>query len=110
VPPGFSYNIGVDPALVNISFDNPCTITLTDTAKKTYQLTVLKAKVPPNPIWPPFTPPQGFDPNVLKCPAGKGVVPPENWCNFTNETSKPAAPPDPPQYSLSTRQPLQPQP
>jgi hypothetical protein len=107
VEPGFSYNLGVDPSVADISFEHPCTITLTDTNNNKYQFNVLKAKVPPEPIWPPFTPPQGFDPNVVNCPAGKGLVPPEQWCNFMNETSKPAAPPDPPQYSLSTRQPLQ---
>jgi hypothetical protein len=107
VPPGFSYNIGVDPSEIDISLTNPCLITLTDTNNRKYQFNVLKAGVPPKPIWPDFAPLQGFDPKVLDCPAGKGIVPPGDWCVFTNETSKAGIRPEPPQYSLSTRQPIQ---
>jgi hypothetical protein len=108
VPPGVGYIMGVDPATRIISPSKPCTVTLTDTKKRTYQITILKAKVPPDPIWPPFQPSGGnnFDPTVVNCPSGAGVVPPAQWCVFTNEVAKTAAPPNAPTYSLSTRGPL----
>jgi len=101
-----AYAIGLDPAFEKISADNPCPITLTDTKKRKYQLVVLKAKVPPDPIWPDFKASAGrnFDPKVVKCPALDGFVPPDQWCNFLNETADPTQ--KPPVYDIGTRGPL----
>jgi hypothetical protein len=93
------YSIGVNPDLYTF----PCTITFTDTENRKYQIKVLTAKVPPLPIWEPWDQ-TGFDPKVMACPTGTGVVPPDQWCSFTNETARPTPPP--PFYNLSARAPL----
>jgi hypothetical protein len=103
--PTGGYVFGVDPKLQTF----PCTISLTDSVNNKYQITVAKAAVPPNPIWPFFCGKNctGFDSTVVSCPSGSGLVPPAQWCNFTNETTDTAAHPAP-IYSLSARAPLQP--
>mgnify|MGYP001229635207 CR=1 FL=1 len=97
-----AYAFGIDPALV----DMPCTVTLLDSANQKYQLKILKAAVPPKQIWPTFKAAGGvnFDPAVLSCPSGNGLVPPANWCNFTNELADPTQTPG--IYSISTRGPV----
>ncbi len=100
VPANTGYSLGVDPSVQTF----PCTVTLTDSNNKKYQIKVLKAAVPPKPIWPLFTQPSGFDPKVVSCPSPAGVVPPAQWCNFSNEVTQPNL--KPPVYSLATRVPL----
>jgi hypothetical protein len=105
--PNGAYVFGVDPKLQSF----PCTISLTDSSNNKYQITVQKAAVPPTPIWPFFcqTNCTGFDPMVVSCPSGTGLVPPGNRCNFTNETTNTSATPAP-AYGLAAREPLQPAP
>ena len=108
-PTNAGYVIGVDPSFQRISPDSPCKITLTDTKNRKYRLVVKQAKVPPHPIWPAFKPggPGGnFDKNVISCPQLDGFVPPDQWCNHTNETAKPASAPGGPAYELGIRSPL----
>ena len=80
------WNLGVNPKWTTTF---PCTITLEDTAGKKYEIEVRKAGIPPNAIWPPFTPgiaPLNFDPNVISCPSGANA----QWCkNGVNETANP---------------------
>ncbi len=92
------YSIGVNPELYTF----PCTITLTDTKNKKYQIEVKKAASSP-PFWPLWSKPSGFDTDVVACPTATGVVPPAEWCMFTNETTTPGPPPF---YNLSVRVPL----
>ena len=101
------YVFGVDPKLQSF----PCTISLTDTSNRKYQITVRNADVPPKPIWPFYcrTACSGFDTAVVSCPSGGGLVSPDQWCNFTNETTDTSAKPAP-IYSLSAREPVQPSP
>jgi len=87
---------GVDPALTRIDDQNPCPITLLDSANRKYQFVILRAKapgitLPQTAIWPAFEPKAGknFDPTVVACPAKNGFVPPEKWCNLANEKSQP---------------------
>lgn len=108
-----TYVIGIDPAITKISNQNPCKITLKDSKGRKYQLVVLRAQapgtqIPQKPIWPPFEPTAGknFDPDVMACPAVDGFVPPDKWCDFTNQVSNPTKTPPPGQYSISTRSPL----
>lgn len=105
--PTDGYGIGVDPVVQNISSTNPCLITLMDSENRTYQLKILQAKSPPKPIWPAFKASGGrnFDPNVMICPTKDGIVPPEKWCQYTNELADPTQ--NPGMYSISTRAPLQ---
>jgi hypothetical protein len=100
VPVGSGYSLGVDPSVQTF----PCTVTLTDSNNQKYRLKVLKAAVPPKPIWPLFTKPSGFDPTVMSCPSAGGVVPPAEWCDFINEVTLTSE--KPPVYSLATRVPL----
>jgi hypothetical protein len=76
IPPGGNgaYSLGVDPAVQSF----PCTMTLSDSNNKTYQVTVLKAGIFPKAIWPPWKPASGklFDPTVVSCPSAGGGVPP----------------------------------
>jgi hypothetical protein len=101
-----AYAFGVDPVVQNISATNPCPITLADTKNRKYQMIILRAGIPPAPIWPAFMPSSGrnFDTSVLNCPTAAGIVPPASWCNYTNELANPT--PKPPTYSLSARGPL----
>jgi hypothetical protein len=66
------YVFGVDPKLQTF----PCTISLTDSNNKKYQITVLKADAPPKPIWPFFCQKNcsGFDKTVVSCPSGAGIA------------------------------------
>ena len=93
------YSIGVNPELYKF----PCTLTLTDSKARKYQIDIKQAMIPPAPIWPPFGP-TGFDRKVVSCPRAAGVVGPARWCGFTNETADPTK--TPPFYNLSTRAPL----
>lgn len=103
-----AYGFGVDPAIEKISAANPCLITLTDSKDRIYQLKILKADIPPNPIWPPFqpAPPKFVDSAVVSCPTSSDpkFVPPGQWCNFLNEVANPNVKPR--QYSISGRGPL----
>lgn len=96
-PPGW----GMNPALYRF----PCTITLTDNRGSRYQLQILEAGIPQNPIWPPH-PPGVFDPKVVACPDVPGFVKPPEWCARINEVATPANGPTAPQYSLSLPGPL----
>lgn len=97
-----AYALGIDPSLVRM----PCTVTFLDSDNKKYQLKILKAAVPPKQIWPTFKAANGvnFDPAVLSCPSGDGLVAPKNWCSFTNELADPTQKPG--IYSISTRGPF----
>lgn len=93
--------LGIDPQLTKINANNPCRITLKDTSNRKYQFIILKAKppgdtLPQKPIWPAFKPSPGalVDPEVVSCPNKNGFVPPDQWCNQVNETSKPSAVPN----------------
>jgi hypothetical protein len=103
-----AYAIGVDPALYKISAANPCKLTLKDTKNRTYQIVVSQAQIPPKAIWPHFPRPDqkgNFDKTVVSCPNTAGLVPPAQWCNYTNETAKPKSLGGP-EYTLSVRAPL----
>lgn len=102
--PGKGYGIGVDPALTKITNAQPCNITLMDSKKRKYRIVILKADVPPKPIWPEFKG-DGFDPNVVACPALNGFVAPDDWCKYINETANPNEKPG--RYGISTRVPLE---
>ncbi len=100
----FGYVIGVD-AVVHRTY--PCKITLSDTKGRKYRLRVDKAGLPPAPIWPAFKPDSNssFDKAVIACPGVAGFVPPQQWCNFTNEVAVPKQQGGP-QYELGLRSPL----
>jgi hypothetical protein len=106
---GEGFTIGIDPAVHKISAGNPCKITLTDTKNRKYRIIVRMAQIPPKAIWPAFqvSPDSGnFDKTVVSCPAVAGFVPPDQWCDYLNETAKPKNQPGGPIYTLGTRSPL----
>jgi hypothetical protein len=98
------YVMGVDAV---VHRDYPCQITITDTKGRKYRITVKQAGIPPRPIWPAFQPSANanFDKDVISCAAPDGFVPPDQWCNFTNEVAKPKQQGGP-QYELGIRSPL----
>ncbi len=107
--------LGVDPAINRIDAQNPCPITLEDTAGRKYQIVILRAQapgtaLPQKPIWPAFEPSAGknFDPVVVACPALAGFVKPDVWCDFSNEVARLPANPmtDPGFYTIGARSPL----
>jgi hypothetical protein len=79
----------------------PCTITLTDTADRKYQITIPQA-ASQAPFWEPWPSRIGIDPNVVK-PDGCSVTGRLQWCQFINEIADPAAP----KYALLARGPVQ---
>ena len=95
---GEAFVIGVNPAVTKIDAQHPCPITFEDSAKRKYQIIILKAAnpgttLPQKPIWAahPFPKPgDRYDPTVLSCPTKAGYVPPAKWCgDGVNETSIP---------------------
>jgi hypothetical protein len=106
--------LGIDPELESISSKNPCRVTLLDSAGRKYQILVKTAQapgvnLPQLPIWPAFEPSAGknFDPDVVGCPSKKGFVAPDQWCDFTNQVSRPATKPKlPGYYTMGARSPL----
>ena len=106
VGPKDGYAIGFDPKTQRISPAKPCPVTLTDTRGRTYKLVISMARVPPRAIWPRFTstPEHPFDTNVISCPSGAGIVPPDQWCNFLTQRADPK---NEVPYALSARSPLQ---
>jgi len=87
---------GIDPARTKINANNPCPITLTDTAGRKYQFIIKSAQapgstLPQKPIWPEFSPPPGlqYNPDILDCPTKAGFVSPDKWCRFTVQLAKP---------------------
>jgi|GEM_PF-2687904 len=89
---------GIDPARTRINENNPCPITLKDTAGRKYQFIIKQATAPGNtlpqkPIWPKYTPrgARQYNPNVLSCPDKKGTnwVAPGKWCEYTVQLANP---------------------
>lgn len=93
------FAIGVDPAISNI----PCQITLEDSNGVTYQFKIKQALVPPQPIWPFWPNPRGYDKSIIDCVTSS----PRPWCEFVNETTIPIGQTNGPIYSLSARSPIE---
>lgn len=107
---------GIDPARTKINANNPCPITLMDTAGRKYQFIIKSAQapgstLPQKPIWPAYTPPPGlqYNPDVLECPTKSGFVPPDEWCGYTVQlaNANPNALTNPlRQFEIAVRSPL----
>ena len=90
------HTIGINPARTKINKNNPCPITLEDTAGQMYRFIIKKAKapgdtLPQKKIWPDFIPSEfgSHDPEVVGCPAVDGFVPPLEWCARINQEARP---------------------
>jgi hypothetical protein len=92
------FAIGIDPAISNF----PCPVMLQDSNNVTYQFVIKSALVPPQPIWPFWPNAQGYDETVIGCTTS----PSAQWCQFVNETTKPAGQSGGPLYTLSAPGPV----
>ncbi|HTJ63101.1 MAG TPA: hypothetical protein VL899_04755 [Alphaproteobacteria bacterium] len=105
--------IGVSPTAQKIDASHPCPLTFEDSKGRKYQVVVLKAQIPgttlpQKAIWPAHEvkPPDFFDKTVVSCPTKPGFVQPADWCNSTNQVSRPQSGTTPGFYTLGLPPPV----